>query len=283
MRSIVPAAVLIASICLYSLLVPQVFKNREEVRVSLPAGYVIPSKFSRVLAVGNKGVLSDFLFLKLATFIGTRSNEKKILDDDDWAYVESSLDVITELDPHFVDPYFLAEGLLAWDAQRPDSANKVLLRGTEYRKNDWRLHFFIGFNYFYFLQNYENASNFIMNASRLPGSPGYLATLAARLSYYGGKSKTALLFLQEMLAETDDVLLRMRLQKRLLALERAVVIEDAVNIFKRKYGRDPVKGELVSSRILEEMPSDPYGGQWIISKDGRVFSTSKFAEQKNKK
>ncbi|MGE4545135.1 MAG: hypothetical protein AB7D06_13595 [Pedobacter sp.] len=256
-----------------------VWNIREKVRSDTPAGYVIPSRFSRILALGNKGILSDFLFLKAATFFGGRAGEGKSLNEDDWQYFINSLNVVTDLDPYFVDPYFLAEGLLAWDAGMPEEANKILEKGAGYRIKDWRLPFFIGFNYFYFLHDEGAAADYIMTASRLPGSPGYFPKLAARLAYYGGKSKTGLLFLRQMIEETDNPLIRRPLEKRLLALERAVSIEEALEQFKNKEGRMPVAlEELVTRRYLDMLPEDPYGGKWGVLKNGRVFSTSKFAE-----
>lgn len=275
-------SLLLLALCLslvgYGLLMPGLWESREQARAEVPAGYVIPSKFSRILALGQQGLLSDFLFLKTATFIGGRSVAGLPMGDQDWDFVHQSLDVVTDLDPYFVDPYILAEGLLAWDAQKPELANNLLAKGTKYRDWDWRLPFFIGFNNFYFLKDYEEASGHIMRAAELPGSPGYLKTLGARLAYYGGKSKTALLFLQQMLADTDDVLMKKRLQMRLQALERAVLIEDVLEKFKNQEKRMPkALSELVSSGYLIALPPDPYGGTWGILKNGRVFSTSKFA------
>jgi len=266
------------SLVVYGALLPGLWESRELARAEVPAGYVIPSKFSRILALGQQGLLSDFLFLKTATFIGGRSVAGQPMGDQDWDFVHQSLDVVTDLDPYFVDPYVLAEGLLAWDAQKPELANHLLAKGTKYRDWDWRLPFFSGFNHFYFLKDYKEASGHIMHAAELPGSPAYLKTLGARLAYYGGKSKTALLFLQQMLADTDDVMMQKRLQKRLQALENAVLIEEALDQFKSQQGRMPkALSELVSMGYLIALPPDPYGGTWGILKNGRVFSTSKFA------
>ncbi len=278
MRFGVPALVLLAALSGYGWLMPNLWHSREQTRMEMPAGYVIPSKFSRILALGEQGLLSDFLFLKTATFIGGRSVAGQEMQEPDWDFVKQSLDVVTDLDPYFVDPYMLAEGLLAWDAQQPEAANLLLEKGVESRDWDWRLPFFIGFNNFYFLKDYAAASGYIMRAAELPGSPAYLKNLGARLAYYGGKSQTALLFLKQMLAETEDPLLKKRLNTRLTALERAVVIENALTQFRRKEGRLPSQlSELVVQGYLLMLPEDPYGGQWGILKNGRVFSTSKFA------
>lgn len=284
MRRLFPLLILLLALTIYGLLFPGVWGSREEVRANTPAGYIIPSKFSRILAMGNQGILSDFQFLKTTTFVGGKSGSGIPLQEEDWQFVIRSLDVITDLDPYFVDPYMLAEGLLAWDAGKPEAANKLLVKGMKYRDNDWRLPFFAGFNSFYFLKDYKTASGFIMTSSQLPGSPAYLATLGARLAYYGGKSKTALLFLQQMLADTDDTMMKKRLQMRLQALERAVIIEEALAKFKVKEGRVPKElSELVTSGYLMVLPPDPYGGTWGILKNGRVFSTSKFANAPQKK
>ena len=275
-----PAPGLFLAIVLYALVVPGMWEQREQARSEIPAGYIIPSKFSRILALGHQGILSDYLFLKTATFVGGRSGAGQIMTADDWDYVVASLDVITDLDPYFKDPYLLGTGLLTWDAQRYEDAVELLKKGMEYRDWDWELPFYAGFNYFYFLNDYENGGYYLMRAAEIPGSPGLLTTLAARITYYAGQSRTALAFLRQMLSETQSDALRRRLALRLTALENAVTIEEAMEQFKQREGRVPDFSELVSAGYLDELPADPYGGEWILMPNGRVFSTSKFAEMK---
>lgn len=279
MRKVLPASILVVMLGLYAALSGAVWKQQERARLEVPAGYVIPSKFSRVLALGQQGLLSDFLFLKTITFVGGRIGSGMPLSEDDWRFVEHSLDVVTDLDPYFKDPYVLTEGLLAWDAGLIAEANQLLAKGMAYRTDDWQLPFFIGFNQFYFLKDFTAATESLMVAARLPGSPSYLKTLAARIGYYGDKSKTALLFLQELVAEADDPLMRARLQKRLQVLEGSVVMEEALDRFVEDQGRNPEKlVELIETGYLEKFPVEPYGGTWIFNKEGRVFSTSRFVD-----
>ena len=105
MARLFPILILLVAIIVYGFLFPGVWESREQVRTNTPAGYTIPSKFSRILALGNQGLLSDFLFLKIATFIGGRSMPGELLNEEDWQFVTQSLDVVTDLDPFFVDPY----------------------------------------------------------------------------------------------------------------------------------------------------------------------------------
>lgn len=258
------------------------WKNRAAVRQQVRAEFVLPSQLTRILSLGYKGVLSDFQFLKLTTFVGDRIVHQERLKEEDWDYFKASVESVTNLDPYFLDPYFLSEGLLTWEAGQPEEANRILERGVQHLTWDWRLPYFVGFNYFYFLHDYEKGADYIMKASRLPHAPDYLPTLAARLAYYGGKTKTGILFLKGMLANTADPNLRKIFQMRLLALEMAAVIEEAVKKFQKDHDRLPKANELVSRGYLKELPADPYGGKWGIMKNGRVFSTSKFASGKPK-
>lgn len=281
MKSLVKILVMLCLVVpLYVLLVEGVWEQRQRVRSTTEAGYTIPADFSRILAVDYQGVLSDYQFLKIITFYGERLLHDQKLSDTDWRYIIQGLETVTDLDPYFMDTYLFAESLLAWESDRVEQANNFLQKGMRYISN-WRLPFYVGCNYLLFLQDYTNAAEYFKRASRLPDSPNFLATLAARLDYYAGKSDTAILFLSGLLAETSDPGLRQRLEKRMLALQRAAEIEKALRQFQTEYGRIPSGwGELVNKGVIDELPHDPYGGNWVLLETGRVFSTSKFADVK---
>lgn len=281
MKSLVKILVMLCLVVpLYLPLVEGVWEQRQRVRSTTEAGYTIPADFSRILAVDYQGVLSDYQFLKIITFYGERLLHDQKLSDTDWHYIIQGLETVTDLDPYFMDTYLFAESLLAWESDRVEQANNFLQKGMRYISN-WRLPFYVGCNYLLFLQDYTNAAEYFKRASRLPDSPNFLATLAARLDYYAGKSDTAILFLSGLLAETSDPGLRQRLEKRMLALQRAAEIEKALRQFQTEYGRIPSGwGELVNKGVIDELPHDPYGGNWVLLETGRVFSTSKFADVK---
>jgi hypothetical protein len=70
---------------------------------------------------------------------------------------------------------------------------------------------------------------------------------------------------------------------RLLALERAAELERLIEQFKREQGELPARIEdLIKAGYIGNLPEDPYGGNWVILKTGRVFSTSKFVRTKEK-
>jgi len=267
---------------LYLFVAAGVWEQRAEARRSAEAGYVIPSKFSRILALDHKGVLSDFLLLRTITFFGERVMADQPLSDKDWRFIIGSLDAVTDLDPYFLDPYILGEGLLTWESGKVEEANRLLEKGRKYRTWDWQMPFYLGFNYFYFLGDNNKGAEYLLEAGRLPDSLSFLPELASRIGYYGGKSKEATVFLKGILAQTHDRQLKARLEKRLLALERAASLEELVARFKKEHGRLPENvEELVAKGYLQKLPEDPYGGEWVLMDFGRVFSTSKFVSAGN--
>lgn len=283
MRLWIPVILALLVLPIYMKFHGTAWQQREEFRQATPAGYVLPSRFSRIIPLGHKGLFADFLFLKGMTFAGERSLNQQTMAEEDWDYLVAVLDTVTDLDPYFLDPYVLGQGLLTWGAGKIEEANRLLEKGLIYRVSDWRIPFYIGFNHFYFLEDYARGGDYIMQAARIPGSPSYLPTLAGRLSYYGGKSKTGLLFLRDLLAETNDPRLRSQLELRLIALERAVMLEEMMEKFTEEQRRPPeTLHELVTAGYLDQLPPDPYGGEWIILKTGRVFSTSRFVPIQSK-
>lgn len=263
--------------CLY-LIHGKTWDIRSEVRQISPPGYHFPSHVNKIISVGNPGLFADFLFLKTSIFYGERLALENELSEDDWNYIIGSLHAVTDLDPLFRDPYVFSQGVLAWDANKPRQAVAFLEKGFKHRPYEWRLPFYIGFDYYHLLGDYEKGAEYINKASKIPGSYSFLPALAARLYYYGDKSKTAIFFLKDMIATTRDPVVLSRLNTRLKALEGAALLEDLLERYGNDMGQQPAKlSDLIEAGYLEKLPEEPYGGQWIVLSSGRVFSTSRFA------
>lgn len=235
---------------------------------------------SVVLVAGSgeyKGVVANMMFLNASNFIGRKLMERSQPSADEWHQFYLLLDRITELDGRFLDPYVFAEMMLAWQARMYDEAELLLKKAMIYRQDDWRMPYYIGFNYFYFQKKNTAGARYIMKAANIKGCPHYLANLATRLAFYGERSKTALLFLKQMLAENKQVALTPELKKHFDALEGAALIEDAALSFKQQHSASAKTiDDLLKSGLLGEIPHEPYGGQWQLYPNGRVDSSSKF-------
>lgn len=269
---------LVLLIGVYVPLSKKIWSERLVQRTTLQAGYVLPSALAGILALDYKGLAADLAIARVINFTGGRSLSKTPMTGADWDYIQAALTVAVDLDPYAQDSYLLIESLLPWEGERVEAANRLLEKGAGCRTNDWELLFFLGFNHYYFLKDYEKAADYLMAASKIPDSPSFLPPFAARLAHTVGKSQTAALFLKGIVQQTADPRVRANLEKRLLALESASAIEDMVARFQQEQGRLPTMvGELLSFGYAKKIPEDPYGGEWTISATGAVESSSKFS------
>lgn len=238
--------------------------------------YTLPSEFTGLAAMEFKGIVSDFLFLKVSTFFGGKSIAKEMLEQEQAAYVYDAVDVITDLDPWFWDAYLFADMLLAWDFKQPDKANELLLKAKKYRTWDFNPPYYMGFNYFYFLKDNGRASAALMEASKLANAPSYLSGLATRLSVYQNQLGPAIIFLKEILENTQNPAMEKQLAIRLKTLLILDNLEKKVTEYKTMYLTYPENmNDLVEKGFIEIIPPDPYGGDFFILRNGRVFTTSK--------
>ncbi|MBF0644689.1 hypothetical protein HTZ97_05425 [Desulfuromonas acetoxidans] len=240
----------------------------------------IPSSVLVATSLEYKGVVADMMFLNASNFIGRNLMERRSPQPEEWQTFYLMLDRMSALDGRFLDTYVFAEMMLAWQARMYDEANSLLAKARRYRPDDWRMPYYIGFNHFYFQKQYALGADYVMQAANISGSPSYLPNLAARLAFYGSRSKTALLFIKELIAQNKQIELNPELEKRLAAFEAAASIEDAAVGFINRFDRRPVNiSELVKTGFLSAVPLDPYGGEWRLYIDGHVDSTSNFIER----
>jgi hypothetical protein len=244
----------------------------------------VPKSVLRAAALEFHGVISDFMFLKTITYVGLRLQEHSSPTEEEWHRAATMLRGVTDLDPRFWDPYLFAEVIFPWQAHMRPEANKLLLKAARYRTNDYQPFYFLGFNAFYFEHNAVKAAPYLRRAAALPGAPGFLKGLAARFSLYGNQTKLGIVFLANLLKNTTNPKTHAYLKKRLLTMQKINHIEDKVKEFKEKRGHFPKDlHELVSAGLLPEIPQDPYGGQFAIFNNGRVYTTSNMIEQKKVK
>lgn len=271
--------ILPSSLCLFLIIYAMLWCYVKDIRRSVLevdyVEYTVPSKIVAPLSFEFKGIVSDFLFLKMITSIGDKIGKKKELTQNHSRYIQLTSDVITDLDPWFWDPYLFSSMTLAWGFGQYKEANDLLLKAKKYRTKDYKPPYYVGFNYFYFLKDNETASGYLMEASRLPGSPPYLVQLASRLSVYSAKHHTAILFLNEMLKNENNQNNAEQIKIRIKVLKIMDELESDVKKYHNKNKRYPgALSELVVEGFIKNIPNDPYGGEFYILENGRVYTTS---------
>jgi hypothetical protein len=239
--------------------------------------FMLPAPVLKIAALDFHGIVSDILFLNSLVFVGSthERKERPRVKPWEWKWLYSMLDASTGLDPYFLDPYYFANAQFTWEALMIDENNLLLEKGSKYRDWDSSLPFYIGFNFFYFLQDNLNARKWLLEASKRPDAQPMYASLAAKLGYEKKRTENAISFLEEMSRRTDDEELKKKYETRLAFLRQVLKIEKAVESYKKKYGRKPADiRALIQTGMLQDIPTDPYGGQLYLDLDGKVKSTS---------
>jgi len=246
----------------------------------LPKGedssFMIPAPILKIVMLDFHGIASDYLFLNALVFVGSthERKERPRIKPWEWKWLYRTLDASTVLDPYFLDPYYFANGQLTWDALMIEEDNLLLEKGCKYREWDSLLPFYIGFNYFYFLQDNLNARKWLLEASRRPDAASLYGALAEKLSYEKKRTENAISFIEEMSKRTEDEALKKKYETRLDFLRQVLKIENAVESFKKRFSRKPPDIQaLIRVGMLQEMPIDPYGGQFYLDIDSKVKNT----------
>ncbi len=253
--------------------------KKETISISYLA--MIPESFADILALEFKGIISDYLMLNTLSFMGDKIMNKKDVEREEWTKVYHALKLIIHLDPRATDPYVLAETTLPWEPEMIEETNQLLLQIAKVQTHNPQPYFFLWFNHYYFLNDPETAGKYLQKSAKIPGSPTYYSTLAARMHMLAGHHTEGIHLLQEIINETTDPKRREFLNTRLYSLKILNFLETNILRYKKIYNKMPETIEdLVHHKVIKSVPQDPYGGTFFINEKGRVYTTSKLVKMK---
>jgi hypothetical protein len=277
MRRIVPIILLCALLPLHVATLRSAGSEWKALPQGEETAYTIPGPILKLTSLEFDGMAADFMFLRALVFYGStfERTEKPRVKEWEWRRLYNDLAASTDLDPYFLDPYYFAQANLTWEGNLVREANLLLEKGSQYRDWDWMLPFYVGFNHFYFLKENDQASVYLMEASRRPGATPLIASLATRLALKGKRTENAIFFLKEMLRREEDEEVKKSYRLRLEALSGILALERAVELFREKFEYFPTSlDSLVEAGLISKIPIDPYGGKFFISYDGSIGTTS---------
>jgi len=245
----------------------------------LPRGEVL-----KPMLLGYHHLGADLIWLRAIQVLGD-----KVVHDQDYQWLYHALDVVTTLDPPYLYAYDVGGTVLAELAGRYDLSNQILEKGLEPNPQSWRLPFLLGFNHFFHLGQPRQAADYMARAAGARGMlhegppPPYIPRLASRLYAQGKSPEVALEFLEAMLLQTTEPLIREQLQRRIrrIGLERDLqLLETATQRYKQVNGRHPsYLSDLVASGLLAAIPEEPYGGRYLYDSETGEVSSSTHAER----
>jgi len=204
-------------------------------------------------------------------------NDNRLQKFPEYQSMFKHLENAVKIDPYNMDAYYFAQAAFTWEVGHAKDVNKMLDYGMQYRTWDYWLPFYAGFNAAYFLKDYATAAKYMQIAAKMSNNSLY-TRLAARYFNEAGKSGLGLAFLETMAKGARNETVKGIYEKRIAAYKSLRRIEDAVASFVAKTGKQPDKlATLVRAGLMQEIPQDPYGGEFYLDATGKVRTTSDFA------
>jgi len=241
----------------------------------VPRPEVLKALFADYQELVGVSILTK-VFLYFGSLAET-SDVRKLDQAADYPAMSRAVHAALQLDPYNMDGYYFGQSILSWDVGQHQLANELLEYGMNYRTWDWQLPFFAGFNYAYFLKDYDAAARMYMRAGELSGEPLF-TRLAGRYLQESGETRMAIDYLSSLEKGARNPAIKKSFSLRIAAFEAVLAIEQARDRFAEAEGRLPGNiDELSKSGYLAAPPVDPYGGTFYLDENGQVRSTSKFS------
>lgn len=126
------------------------------------------------MTLGFDQLIADCYWLAFINYVGD-TNARRV---DQHRRADDFLDLITTLDPHFVQPYWFAAFVVGNDQRNPSRAQELIDRGITANPDNWYLPYIGGVNQYLFAHEEVKAAKYYRRASRYPGAPKWLARQA---------------------------------------------------------------------------------------------------------
>jgi tetratricopeptide (TPR) repeat protein len=244
-------------------------------RAELGDPFVPRPEVAKLSSVGFHTVMADYYWLQAVQVVGT-----SMRPEDEGTLLGRYIDVVTTVDPWVGHPYRFAAVWLTGSEEDVRQANRILERSFDYHPDEWRNRFYLGFNYFFYLEESEPAAHWLEEAAKIEGSPRYLAGLAARLRAGNAGLEVAASMIRRFLADTDDPYARAEYEKMLDEIEterRARFLDGAREAYRKGHGEDIEKVEDLLAGpypVLQKLPPEPHDWEWILDEEsGDIVSS----------
>lgn len=163
------------------------------------AAPILPrAKILRPLLIGFHPLAADLYWLRTIQYFGAHAQT-----DGKFPQLYALVDLVTSLDPHFVEAFQLGGLLLDIGRQFPE-AIAIYEKGIAANPDRWELPHDLGRLYFLDLKDEAQALHWWEVTDRLPGRPHYIPRFLARLYAKTGSLETAFELWKAMYESSDN-------------------------------------------------------------------------------
>jgi hypothetical protein len=214
---VVGAVVLTAAVVATVRVQPFTSRPYLEANLYLPSG-----KFVEQASLGYRELAADMVWFEAVQYYGGYAKSQH-----DLAYFNGLIDIVNELDPHFIFPYIFGAVVMSQDLGDLDRGIGVLKNGMQKNPENWELPFEIGFLYYTVAREKASAAQYFELASRLPGGKERASRFAAFVYSRAGHLETSIRMWEEIEREAEQPYMRQLAHHYLEKLRKEAALERA--------------------------------------------------------
>ncbi|MBX3727572.1 MAG: hypothetical protein KF858_00160 [Candidatus Sumerlaeia bacterium] len=151
-------------------------------KVNLPNAEII-----KIAAIGYDNLYADFLTLRAIQAFGAAWDT----DTGEVEPIYNYFDILTTLDPHFVDVYELGHLVIADDRRSPDLALQLIRKGSNLNPHEWRIPYLGLYSALYDLKEPRRGYEFLHRLKRIPSTPEHVLRLEEYIERQSGQYHVA--------------------------------------------------------------------------------------------
>lgn len=212
----------------------------------------------KVASLGQASTMADLVYLWAIQFYANYNRE------DRGRYVEHVFsNVIPELDPHYIDPYWLGALILSLESRDLDAALRVLDKGFANNPNEWILPYLAGWEC-HGHGRYGQAVEYFSRAAAVPDAPPFVLRARAGMAKRGGDLREAARMWGEVLddprSDASSIAIAERQLRDIRVRADLQDLTGAVARFRSETGAPPRSlDELERRGYIPDVPTDPDG------------------------
>jgi len=239
-----------------------------------PLLYLPNGRHLRAMSLGHAPLLADLIYLWAIQYYSEYDTT------DRFRYVRHIFgDVIAELDPHYLDAYWLGAMILTVEARDLEGGLALLDLGIERNPDQWILPYLAAWEC-HMASRPECATRYFERAAAVPGAPPVARRMhAALLARTGALEEARRLWVAVLEDPASDDLSRAIAERKVREVQVEIdvsALRQAIAEFRIGNGRAPYDlAELRRRGYIREVPIDPSGQPYVYdAATGRVASAA---------
>lgn len=241
----------------------QYFSDIDKCHVLYTEPLVLRPEIVRATDLGLHNAAADFEWLAAIQYFGGAESEN-------YEKLDDYLTLSTNLDPKFAYPYAFG-ALILPTIKEADAGIALGQKGVENGVRDYRIPYYTATTYHFNKNDYRNAAKYFDIAANSPDVPEGIKKVASKYGSNPDKRAQTKQIWAGIYESTNDEVVQERAKKYIVHFEIMDFLDQASSQYFKVYNKHPLEAnDLVIGNILREIPSDPFGFQYIFDEDGKA-------------